>query len=79
MKIVKIKLSWKDEVYEFDYEFEDSCSDEGIEFIWTEGNYACDCNRSLFIQRYCNPEFPELPCGDAIDLIEFPFKIRTQS
>ncbi|MDQ3565656.1 MAG: hypothetical protein M3436_16595 [Pseudomonadota bacterium] len=25
--------------------------DETNEFIWTEGNYACECNRALFIAR----------------------------
>ena len=37
---------------------------EGIaEYMWTEGNYACDCNRSLFLGLV-----PEWNCGDAIKL-----------
>jgi hypothetical protein len=24
---------------------------EFSDFIWSEGNYSCDCNRSLFFQR----------------------------
>lgn len=25
------------------------------DFMWSEGNYACDCNRHLFFQRAANP------------------------
>lgn len=31
-------------------------------FLWEEGNFACDCNRSLFL--YENGEAEALPCGD---------------
>lgn len=27
-----------------------------VEFMWRDGNYACDCNRSLFLQRQCGVE-----------------------
>jgi hypothetical protein len=39
------------------YEFED--------FIWTEGNYSCDCNRELFFERAAGKEHGEIdsPCG----------------
>lgn len=33
---------------------------EFSEYIWREGNYACDCNRSLFFQRAGGTEDP---CG----------------
>jgi hypothetical protein len=34
------------------------------DFIWTEGNYACDCNRGLFFERAANPEYDGDPeCG----------------
>jgi len=32
-------------------------------FIWEEGNYSCDCNRSKFI-REVDPDFPDMSCGD---------------
>jgi len=38
-------------------------------FMWEEGNYSCDCNKSLFIQRNCCPDFPEMECGDRITLV----------
>lgn len=31
-----------------------------VEFMWSDGNYACDCNRSLFL--YQDPS-KELPCS----------------
>jgi len=39
------------------------------DYMWHEGNYACDCNRSIFINRYCC-EFTEMACGDEIKLLE---------
>lgn len=38
-------------------------------FQWEENNYACDCNRSLFLQRQCDGRIPELPCGGTIELL----------
>lgn len=35
------------------------------EYIWSEGNFACDCNRSLFFKRAGGEEDPESDdCGD---------------
>lgn len=48
-------------------------------WMWAEGNYACDCNRALFICRSCDdemyPDFceegePDLPCGRTIKLLD---------
>jgi len=41
-------------------EYSDNSTDEGIEFIWTEGNYSCDCNRYIFFYGYDK----DYPCGD---------------
>ena len=38
------------------------------QYMWEDGNYGCDCNRSLFAQRY-GWDIPELPCGDTIELV----------
>jgi len=36
------------------------------DFIWSEGNYACDCNRLLFFLRANDEEEPkEMVCGDS--------------
>lgn len=37
----------------------------GSDFIWSEGNFACDCNRALFFARAKGEDEPEeTPCGD---------------
>lgn len=34
------------------------------DYIWSEGNYACNCNRSLFFKRAGGETDPESdPCG----------------
>lgn len=47
-----------------------------IEYMWTEGNYSCDCNKRLFISRQHEGVFPgedekdimEHVCGRKIKL-----------
>lgn len=39
------------------------------DYMYREGNYACDCNKSLFIHNYCDVSFAEMPCGDSIELV----------
>lgn len=35
-------------------------------FIWTDGNYSCDCNRALFFARAKGePDPEEIPCGES--------------
>lgn len=39
--------------------------DDGSDFMWNEGNYACDCNRRLFFARAAGLPDPEPnPCGE---------------
>jgi hypothetical protein len=40
--------------------------DEACEYMWTDGNYGCDCNRHLFFERSAGREPDEdRPCGDS--------------
>lgn len=43
----------------------ESSPDRESDYIWTEGNYACDCNRALFFARAHNEPDPDVECGDA--------------
>lgn len=43
---------------------------ESARWMFIEGNYACDCNKSLFIRRNGHPDFPEMDCGDEIELVD---------
>lgn len=45
----------------------------GVEFMYEDGNYACDCNRELFLERLCDITLTEDPdaqmCGHTIELV----------
>lgn len=56
---------WCDSRAHADREYEESAA----EYMWRDGNYGCDCNRSLFIARNCDEDFPEMPCGETIELV----------
>lgn len=45
-------------------------SEDLAEFVWHEGNWACDCNRSSSLSQVY-PEVSKLPCGDTIEVIDF--------
>lgn len=32
-------------------------------FLWGDGNYACDCNRTLFFARAAGGDDPDRECG----------------
>ena len=42
---------------------------DGSEFLWTEGNYGCDCNRHLFFERAAgigDDEGEDVDCGEVL-------------
>ena len=59
-------------IYEDGFEWDDMLDENGIGFtapawvtyMYTEGNYSCDCNRSMFM------DIDDLPCGDTIELVK---------
>lgn len=74
---VKVTLKYQtttyvvfDDLYVFQ---EDSNDDEAFSHtlsMWEDGNYSCDCNKSLFIQRQHNEDFQEMTCGETVELVE---------
>lgn len=64
---VTLRYQGKEYTFLYDYIHEEKDA-EGVYFNWTEGNFSCDCNRSDFIARFCDEDFPELECGDTIKL-----------
>ena len=57
--------------YNFGYEF----AVEDAIFMFTNGNYSCDCNICSFIKaEYGEDAIPELPCGFEIKLLEYHFE-----
>jgi hypothetical protein len=45
-----------------------SDADRNIEYLWEGGNYACDCNRSLFLWNFDKTK--ELKCDLGVARIE---------
>lgn len=50
---VRVTLEYKGQRYTFIDTYSPSCPWSSVEYMWREGNYSCDCNRSLFLQRQC--------------------------
>lgn len=67
MESVKIRISMTRLTDNKTVEFEDllyrDLPDYDGLFIWDEGNYSCDCNRSLFFARAASEDEPDEPCG----------------
>ena len=56
---------------DFGYEY----PEESAIFMFEDGNYSCDCNRSLFIRReYGEYAIPELDCGEEIEMTNYYIK-----
>lgn len=66
---VQVKLEYDGVVYSFSptFDYDDFSS---AEFMFTDGNFGCDCNRSIFIGEHCDENFEPMECGDKIKLID---------
>jgi hypothetical protein len=43
----------------------------GAHYMWTDGNYACDCNRGLMFARAHDEDVEDIACGHSrFDIIE---------
>lgn len=69
-----MKLKYKDKSYYLDYNFGYGYPRNSAEYMFYEGNYSCDCNKSLFIQNKIDKNFPELECGNEIVIENFIIK-----
>ncbi|MCP4585336.1 hypothetical protein [Pseudoalteromonas sp.] len=50
-----------------EYDFEWEGLDNGADYIWTDGNYSCDCNRAIFFAEANDEDIEhanDLPCGE---------------
>ena len=55
----------------YEHEWPEGSGRRGVLWLWTEGNYACDCNRSIFLLGRDLDD--TLPCNNgapAIELVE---------
>jgi hypothetical protein len=74
--IALVTLKYKGKTYFYEDNFGKEYDAKYAIFQYKENNYSCDCNRSLFIQRYCDETFPELECGDEIKLVNLEIIYR---
>jgi hypothetical protein len=74
--IALVTLKYQDKLYSYEDNFGKEYQEEYARFQYEENNYSCDCNRSLFIQRYCDENFQEMDCGDEIELVNLEFVYR---
>lgn len=67
----KVQITLRDKVTGYSRTIERETDDiEAERFMWEEGAYACDCNRSLYLWDW--DESKELSCQDErVDLISF--------
>lgn len=70
-------FEYKGKEYIVDYDFGYEYEEERAHWMFYEGNYSCDCNRSMFIARqYGDDVIEELDCGDKIKLIDFKIEYK---
>jgi hypothetical protein len=67
--IAKIVFVYNGVEYKIEQDFGFGYPPESALYMFEEGNFSCDCNRSIFIGEQ-NPHFPsgELECGDEITM-----------
>ena len=65
-------LKYKDMVYTIHYDFGYEYPEENAIFMFKDGNYSCDCNRSSFIQdEYGENAIDVLDCGEDIKMLNY--------
>lgn len=68
--IAHCHFKYKGKDYFISYDFGEGYPYSSAKFMYEEGNYACDCNRSIIIRRDGYPDFPDLDCGEEIEMVE---------
>ena len=68
-KTAVVRLAYRGRLYTIHHEVGYGFEDHSIHYMFEEGNYSCDCNRSLFIAQECDDYFPHMDCGESIELV----------
>jgi len=68
-----LKLPNQEEYLSSEITFDFEIDDHTIRYMFDEGNYSCDCNKSAFL---CQAGLLgiEYPCGETIDLINLEIR-----
>jgi len=65
--LAKMTLSFNGNDYPFIYDFGYGYQEDDALFMFTDGNYGCDCNLSILLKR-SGIGIDELPCGHTIEI-----------
>lgn len=57
--------------YPYEYDFNVMYPEYAAHYMFEDGNYSCDCNRSGFIYSKYGKVIPDLPCGHTIQMKDF--------
>lgn len=69
--IAKMKLKYSGKEYDYEYDFGYAYPIESAHFMFKDGNFSCDCNKSIFLHDKYGDEVQEKDCGDEIEITEF--------
>lgn len=68
--VVVLDFRYKDADYHIEYDFGYGYEEDTARYMFEDGNYACDCNRSRIIKRFY-PDFPLIrDCGGDIKMLK---------
>jgi len=68
-----LKLPNQEEYLSSEITFDFEIDDHTIRYMFDEGNYSCDCNKSAFLCQAGLLDI-EYPCGETIDLINLEIR-----
>lgn len=67
--IAVMDMVYREKTYQFEYDFGYGYSVESAKYMFEDGNYACDCNKSIFLGEFYPEDFSEeLECGELISI-----------
>lgn len=69
--IAKMKMMYNGKEYDYEEDFGYAYPKDSARFMFFEGNYSCDCNKSIFLKRKYGSIIKEKDCGDDIKITEF--------
>jgi hypothetical protein len=69
--VAHLTFAYRGKLWKVQSAFGYGYSEESARYMFEDGNYACDCNRSLFIRwQHGEDAIPELSCGHQIETLE---------
>lgn len=70
-------LEYKGKQYKVEQDFDYGYPVDTVIYYWHGGNFSCDCNRRLWIEKFHPGTVPadEEDCGDTIECVEFRIEL----